>query len=147
MRRILSYLLATFAAIGVTILLWWLIATVFSIGDVDLDDVPDTTASLRDTQGDPQLECLARTTGLRQVIAESNQCEVDEDCALLNTGGKSPGQFTCLVGVRADRLPTVQDAFGRHQSCDVVADCETAEGRPVCEDNLCQVAAPVLESQ
>lgn len=147
MRRIFSYMLATVAAIGVTILLWWVIATVFSFDVVDLDDATETTASLRDTRGDPQLECLSRTADLRQIVAESNRCEVDEDCGLVNSGGKSPGQFTCLVGVRADRVESVQAAFDRHESCDVMADCKAAEGRPVCEENLCQVVASQPETQ
>lgn len=142
MSRILLYCYAALAAIGVTIVLWWLIAALFSFDPAPPVEESGGTVSMLDVAGDPQLECLDRTADLRHLVMNSKYCEQDSDCAIVRSHGKSPGVFRCMVAVRRDVADVVQTGFDQHRSCDIIENCNGFSARPVCEENLCQLAVP-----
>lgn len=133
------YSYAALAAIGVTIALWWLIAVLFSFDPTPTAEESEGTVSMLDASGDPQLVCLDRTADLRQLVMNSKYCEEDADCALVNSHGKSPSVFRCLIAVRRDLADVVQIGFNQHRSCDIMENCKAFSVRPVCEQNLCQL--------
>ncbi len=139
MSRILLYCYAALAAIGVTIVLWWLIAALFSFDPAPPVEEPGGTVSMLDASGDPQFECLDRTADLRQLVMSSKYCEQDADCATVRSHGKSPGVFRCMVAVRHDVVDVVQTGFDQHRSCDIMENCDGFTARPVCRENLCQL--------
>lgn len=139
MSRILLYCYAALGAIGVTIALWWLIALLFSFDPTPTAEESEGTVSILDASGDPQLECLDRTADLRQLVMNSKYCEQDADCAIVNSHGKSPSVFRCMIAVRRDLADVVQSGFDQHRSCDTMENCSEFSGRAVCEQNLCQL--------
>lgn len=139
------YCYAALAAIVVTIALWWLIAALFSFDPAPPVEESEGMVSLLDASGDPQLECLARTSDLRQLVINSKHCEQDSDCTMVRSHGKSPSVFRCMVAVRRDVADVVQAGFDQHRSCDIMENCKGFSDRPVCRENLCQLEVPVDE--